>query len=269
MVGGKAVSKHPLASDARARRKAADGLARLTLDWRREHPLATWYSITLIYDTDAFIPLSEASLRIGALKKRAEKDLRENLKVDAVAVIELQPVKPSASEPHGIMPHVHAIGYSYDPKHVTKVRRALNKGRGKVGPFKAKSVITKKVKASDLYFLRVANYLFKPPYDATNVRPGVRGKYKFAHTAAGYPPKLALRLIEMLSKTEMREICFGIGSGTCLRTKLMQRVRHYHKARNSYSTLITRNVDVVRFWQRVAQRGNRGLRLAPVVVTRS
>ena len=100
---------------------------------------------------------------------------------------------------------------------------------------------------TDLRYL--SYYLFKPPFDVKMLEQRERGP-RFKSTLKGYRPEFAVRLLELLSQLDLRELVRSSCGGKHIRKEWCRRLNFWHRSRAEWSDGKLPGYYFDEFWDR-------------------
>ncbi|GGD59268.1 hypothetical protein GRI62_00860 [Erythrobacter arachoides] len=223
-----------LASDLTLRKKSGEFLGSALEKLKLSNPELKFQFWTFTHDR-GHTSDREPTIDIKFLRASADKVLR-NLGLAGIYVVEVQGLGNHSLEGEGrmIMVHIHAITWSVDPPDLVMVERELNASKHWHNGLGADPVCVDEVidAKADLKYL--AYYLFKPPFDVKMMENRQRGP-RLKSTLKGYRPEFAVRLLELLSQFDLRELVRASGDGKLIRTEWCRRLNYWHRSREQWA----------------------------------
>lgn len=233
LIGKGRISDSMLASDIILRRKAGAFFGRKLSHMSQERADLQFYFWTFTHDIGNTSD-REPVIELKALRKLIDSLLAKE-KLNMLYVIEVQGLGNHSYSGEGrlIMLHAHGVQWTDQPFDLDAMVRRWN-GNGKwVNQINATPIHIKPIGPALADLRRVANYMFKPPFDVKMAEQRLGG-LRLKASSKGYRPEFAARMLELLCQLELLELVRHAGDGKSLRADLARRLKHWHKSREKW-----------------------------------
>jgi hypothetical protein len=255
-----------LASDLKLRRKSATFLGAALERLREDNPNLSFQFWTFIHERGNTSD-REPVIDLKFLQALTDKTMRE-LKLNSIGVVESQGLgnHPRKGDGRTIMTHPHVISWTTDALDLRKVEKALNEKSAWRTELGADPVRVKHVREGRGELAYLAYYLFKPPYDVKMLENRQQGD-RLKSTEKGYKPEFAVRLLEMLSQLELKELVRASGEGKTVRREWSRRLTNWHRSREKWTNGKLPTFYFDDFWDRYRMKKKKKLYL-PYTINR-
>ena len=228
------------------------------LDDLEQHPDRERWLGTFAWD-DGITSEDAGAVNLSTLKMKVYKALR-SYGLEGIGILEVDTTTPIVGRGKLLLFHVHVYcwseaGLRFRPR---KAASELMEGRRFPNSLGAPSVHFKRVNLHEISVARIAAYFTKSPPGAKN-RIGRRhkpGSHFFRSTLAGFTPASALRLAEIFSMVDAREMVFSVGAnGRKLRQSWYENFMSHYRSRPGQRR--HEAINVIELWRDIlAEKGS-------------